>query len=133
MERNTLVETIGNKLNIPVDLMIELLHALVVPIFTYEGEVWGLTLCKDIEKWHLNFLKMVFHVKPSTGSAMVYGETASFPIYVTKYQRIAAMCCRILNGKPNKLSCFLYKCDSGSGDRETEMGLARAHRAEARR
>ena len=90
--------------------MIELFHTLVVPIITYWSEMWGFLLCKNIELLHVNFLKMVLHDKPSTCSAMVYSETASFPIYVTIYKRMVAMWCRILNGKPNTLSCVLYKC-----------------------
>ena len=99
----------SRKLDLPVDLQIELFHSLVVPIVTYGSEIWGFSMCSNIEKLHLKFLKLIMGVRASTCSAAVYGETGTFPLYVGVYTRMIGFWCRTLQGKSNKLSHKLLK------------------------
>ena len=78
----------SRKLDLPVDLQIELFHSLVVPIVIYGSEIWGFSMCSNIEKLHLKFLKLIMGVRTSTCSAAVYGETGTFPLYVGVYTRM---------------------------------------------
>ena len=99
----------SRKLDLPVDLQIELFHSLVVPIVTYGSEIWGFSMCNNIEKLHLKFLKLIMGVRTSTCSAAVYGETGTFPLYVGVYTRMIGFWCQTLQGKSNKLSHKLLK------------------------
>ena len=100
----------GRKLQLPFDLMIEWFYSLVVPIITYGSEIWGFSLIKDTEKLQLKFIKMVLNVKGSTCSAIVYGETGIYLIYICIYKLMISFWCRVLNGDSSKLSYILYDC-----------------------
>ena len=100
----------GRKLQLPFDLMTELFYSLVVPIIIYGSEIWGYSMIKDIEKLQLKFMKMILNVKASTCSAVVYGETGIYPIYICIYKRMISFWCKVLNGDSSKLSYILYDC-----------------------
>ena len=62
--------------------------AFVGSILSYSCEVWGFNKCKNIEKIHLKFLKLLLGVKKSTSSMAVYGETGRYPLYINRYERM---------------------------------------------
>ena len=100
----------SKKLYLPVDLMIELFDKLVTPILTYGAEVWGFGDNVLLERLYLKFMKMVLHVKRSTPSCMVYGETGTFPIQLSILQKMLGFWSKLCNSeRPHKISVTLYR------------------------
>ena len=94
------------KFDLPVDLQLELFDSLVVPILTYNCEVWGHTNIDPIEKLHLKFLKYVLRVKTSTCNSMVYGELGRYPLSVRVKKQMVAFWAKTLYCKSSKLSAI---------------------------
>ena len=69
-------------------ILCQLFDAFVGSILSYSCEVWGFNKCKNIEKIHLKFLKLLLGVKKSTSSMAVYGETGRYPLYINRYVRM---------------------------------------------
>ena len=80
--------TKARRLQLPVDLQIELFDKTVVPILLYGCEVWGCSNISEIEVFYRKFLKIVLKVGKSTPNCMVYGETGKFPLQLTIFTRI---------------------------------------------
>ena len=95
------------KFKLPVDLQLELFDSLVVPILTYNCEIWGLKHTNMIEKLHLKFMKFVLNVKTSTCNSMVYGELGRYPLHIRVKKQMVGFWAKTLQGKSNKLSCVM--------------------------
>ena len=54
----------------------------------YACEIWGSKMGKEIEIMHINFIKTVLGVKPSTNTYLLHAETGRFPLHVTIYNYI---------------------------------------------
>ena len=78
------------KLMLPPDVQIELFNRMITPILLYGCEVWCPTMTDLASKLHLRFLKIMFKLKKSTPSVMVYGEFGQFPLEIEAK-------CRMLN------------------------------------
>ena len=63
-----------NRLNLSIDLQIELFDKMIKPILLYGCEVWGFSNITLIERVQLQFLKSIFNLKQSTPNIMIYGE-----------------------------------------------------------
>ena len=74
--------------HMPVNVDFELFDTLIKPILLYACEIWGSKMGKEIEIMHINFIKTVLGVKPSTNTCLLYAETGRFPLYVTIYGQI---------------------------------------------
>ena len=72
----------NRKLNLPLDIQLELFDSLVLPILTYGCEVWGFENTNLIEKLHLKYLKYSLSLKLSTPTCMALGETGRFPVSI---------------------------------------------------
>ncbi len=72
----TLYSLIGTsrKLDLPVDIQIELFNTMVVPVLTYGYEIWGDSIIREIELLHLKFMKHVLYVHRYTSRDFVYGN-----------------------------------------------------------
>ncbi|XP_061167256.1 uncharacterized protein LOC133176104 [Saccostrea echinata] len=99
--------------NLPIECQLDFFDKVVVtvPILTYGCEIWGYENLDIIERVHLKFLKHIFHLKSSTASYMVYGETGRFPLYINIYTRMISYWLKLLtpNSLENKIVCVLYK------------------------
>ena len=69
--------------HMPVNIVFELFDTLIKPILLCACEIWGSKMGKEIEIMHINFIKTVLGVKPSTNTCLLYAETGRFPLYVT--------------------------------------------------
>lgn len=45
----------ARKLNLPIDIQLELFDAKVVPILLYSAEIWGFENCNIVENFHVQF------------------------------------------------------------------------------
>ena len=74
--------------HMPVKDVFDLFDTLVRPIVMYNCEIWGINMNKDLEQFHLSFMKRVLGVKKSTNNCLIYAETGRHPFYVCIYKRI---------------------------------------------
>ena len=101
--------TKARRLQLPVDLQIELFDKTVVPILLYGCEVWGCSNISEIEVFYRKFLKIVLKVGKSTPNCMVYGETGKFPLQLTIFTRIVNFWVKISEDKNKKIATKFYK------------------------
>ncbi len=68
------------KLDLPIDICLELFDRMVVPILTYGCEVWGYEDLGLLERLHLKFCKILLKLSKYTASCMLYNELGRFPM-----------------------------------------------------
>ena len=98
----------SRKLNLPVDILLQLFDSMVAPILLYGSEVWGYEDNSIIESLYLSFYKMILKVKKSTPSCILYGELGRYPVDVFIKSRMIGFWKRIVCGKKDKISAVLY-------------------------
>ena len=74
---------------IPIKHMLQLFDTYVASILHYSCETWGFTKAITIERVHRKYLKRILGVKLSTNNHAIYGELGRYPLYITRYVRIA--------------------------------------------
>ena len=82
---------------------------MVLPILIYGSEIWGFENIDILERVHLQFCKMILHLKQSTPNFIVYAELGRYPITVSVKLRMINFWSRLLNGKESKICAVLYK------------------------
>ena len=98
----------GNRLNLPLDLRLELFDSMVVPILLYGCEVWGFENFELIESLHLKYCKYIMKLSRYTPSVMVYGELGRYPLKVNIYTRMIKFWANIILGSKDKLTYNAY-------------------------
>ena len=68
-------------------LFFKLFDCQIQPMLTYGSEVLGIMADSIIERVHLFAIKRFFNVSTRTPSALVYGETGRYHLYVNTYTR----------------------------------------------
>ena len=76
--------------NLSQDLQLDFFDKTIKPILLYGSEIWGFGNCDVIERVQLKFIKLIFNVKRSTPTNMIYGELGIFPITVDIQQRVVS-------------------------------------------
>ncbi len=74
--------------HLPVKVVFELFDTLVKTRLLYGCDIWGCDICKDIELFHLRFIKKILGVKGSTNTCLLYMETGRYPLYIEIYKRV---------------------------------------------
>ena len=64
----------ARKLNLPIDIQLELFDQLVRPILLYGCEVWAFGDISYVEKFYLKFCIQLLRLRTSTANCMIYGE-----------------------------------------------------------
>ena len=95
-------------LSLPFDVQIDLFNKTIKPVLLYGCEVWGYGNCDIIERVHLKFLKIIFNLKRSTPSFMIYGELGITPITVDIKARLASYWSKLVENQSNKLTSVMY-------------------------
>ena len=72
--------TKARKLNLDLDVVLELFDKTVTPILYYGCEVWGFSNIEAIEKLHRRFCKIILKVNKYTVNCMILGELGRFPL-----------------------------------------------------
>lgn len=98
----------GNQLHLSLDDQLHLFDKIVVPILLYGCEVWGYSNVDIIERIHVKFCKLLFHLKSSTPNYMIYGELGRVPLIVHMKTRIIAYWLKIIHGKQSKYCYIMY-------------------------
>ena len=72
--------TKSRRLDVPIDITLDLFDKLVLPILMYGSEVWGHSNLKPIEILLMNFMRRLLKLGESTSNCMLYGETGKTSI-----------------------------------------------------
>lgn len=99
----------SRKLQLTIDLQLQLFDSMVVPILLYGSEVTGFENSEVLERLCTQFYKIVLNVKTITPNVMLYGELGRYPINILCKARMVGFWQRIVNGKQDKISLKLYK------------------------
>ena len=74
-----------------INIFQKLFNSKLQPMLLYAAEIWGLDddYCNQIEKTQLGLfaLKRFLGVGHRTPNAMIYGDTARYPLYINAYVR----------------------------------------------
>ncbi len=100
----------SRKLDLPVDIQLELFNTMVVPVLTYGCEIWGDNIIREIELLNMKFMKHVLYVHRYTSTDIVYGELGVYPLEITIKCKMINYWSRLVTGKDTKLSHVMYKC-----------------------
>ena len=78
--------------------------------FTYGAEVWGIMADHGaIERVHVFAIKRLLNVSTRIPSALVYGETGRYPLYVNTYTRCIKYWLNLVRMPDNRLLLKSYK------------------------
>ena len=99
----------SRKLQLPVDLQIQLFDSMVVPILLFGSEVTGFENSDILERLCTQFYKIILKVKKTTPNVMLFGELGRYPINILCKSRMVGFWQRIINGKHDKIAYRLYK------------------------
>ena len=97
-------------LNLPIELKIDLFNKMVKPVLLYGCKLWGIGNTEPLERIQLKFLKYIFHLKTSTPSFMVYGETSCMPLSFDINCRLISFWTQLpdTENNCNRLSTLIY-------------------------
>ena len=70
------------KLQLPLDIYLNLFDQMVLPVLMYGCEVWGYENLDILETFFRSFLKKTLKLKDQTTNCMVYGESGRKPLYI---------------------------------------------------
>ena len=84
------------RMDLPMDISLELFDRMILPILLYGCEVWGFEDVSIVEKLHLKFIKIMLRVSKFTPSCMVYYESGCFPLRKTIQERMVNFWARLL-------------------------------------
>ena len=62
------------KLDLAIDIQLQLFDSLILLICLYGCEVWGFENIDLVERLHLQFCKSILYVNKSTSTCMVLGD-----------------------------------------------------------
>ena len=99
----------ARKLDLPIDIQLELFDQLVIPILLYGCEVWAFGDIADIETFYLRFCKQVLRLKTNTATCMVYGEIGRSGISTVIDKRLVLYWYKLARSKNSKLSNVIYR------------------------
>ena len=99
----------SRKLQLPVDLQLQLFDSMVIPILLYGSEITGFENSEILERICIEFYKIILNVKKTTPNVMLYGELGRYPIEILCKSRMVGFRQRIVNGKQDKIAFKLYK------------------------
>lgn len=96
------------KLNLPIDMQLQMFDCMVAPILLYGAEVCGYEKSEIIESLYLHFYKIIMCFKKCTPNIILYGELGRYPAEILLKSRIIGFWKRLVCGKQDKISSILY-------------------------
>ena len=100
--------TKSRRLDVPIDITLDLFDKLVLPILIYGSEVWGHSNLKPIEIFYRNFIRRLLKKGESTSNCMLYGETVKTSIQPIIEKRMISFWLRLTQDKPQRLIYVVY-------------------------
>ena len=100
--------TKARRLQLPIDLQLELFDKTVLPVLLYGCEVWGCANISDIEVFYRYFLKIILRLGKSTPNCMVYGETGTKPLQYKVDKQMLSFWIKVSEDKDSKIAKNIY-------------------------
>ena len=94
----------AQRLNLPIDIVVELDDQLVLPILLYGSEICGFSDISAIEVIYRTLLRGKLKLNRSTANCMVYGELGKCCIMNTVKERMVNLWYRLVTSKQSKIS-----------------------------
>ncbi len=94
------------EINIKANL--HLFDTLVLPVLNYGSEIWGFAKAEKLEKFYLNYLKTILHVRQSTPSCFIYKEIEVLPLITHRLLRIFKFWLKIVCLPDSSLLKYVY-------------------------
>ena len=98
----------SKSVQLPIDLTLDLFDKTVSPCALYGAEIFGFNNCSKLEILQLKYLKYALHLKTSTTTNMIYGETGYFPIEILVKIRMVSFWVSLITGSHDKISFKMY-------------------------
>jgi len=91
----------ARKLNLPVEMQLNMFETMVALILLFGSEVWGFENVDIIDRFQVKFVKIrvVLGLKQTTSSCMVYGELGLLPLSTQIKSSVLNNWCKVLNDK----------------------------------
>ena len=86
---------LNNHKHMPVKDVFDLFNTLVKPIILFNSEICGININKELEQFHLSFMKIILGVN----NCLIYAETWRYPFYIYIYIRIVKYWFKISTAK----------------------------------
>ena len=93
----------AQRLNLAIDIVVELYDQLVLPILLYGSEIWGFSDISAIEVMYRKFLRGILKLNRSTANCMVYGELGKCCIMNSVKERMVNFWSRLVTSKQSKI------------------------------
>ena len=97
----------AQRLNLPIDIVVELYDQLVLPILLYGIEIWGFSDISAIEVIYIIFFRGIQKFNRSTANCIVYGELGKCCIMNSVKERIVNFWSRLVTSKQSKISYIM--------------------------
>ena len=98
----------ARRLQLPIDIQLELFDKTVLPVLLYGSEVWGCSNISDIEVFYKFFLKTILKLGRSTPNCMVYGETGTLPLKCKIEKRMLSFWIKVSEDNISKIAKNMY-------------------------
>ena len=98
----------SRKLQLPVDIQLQMFDTMVLPISFYDSEVTSYEKPDMLERLCLQFYKIILNVKTTTPNLILYGELGRHPVSIDIKARMIGFWQRLINGKHDTISRKLY-------------------------
>ena len=96
------------KLQLPLDIYLNLFDTLVSPVLLYGCEIWGYEGTENLEIFFRSFLRKTLKLNDQTSNYMVYGECGKMPLNLIIQLRMINFWLHITSGNENKLVFQVY-------------------------
>jgi hypothetical protein len=91
-------------------LFFKLFDCQIQPILTYGAEAWGLIADHTvIERVHLFAIKRLLNVSAKTPSALVYGESGRYPLYIQSYTKCIKYWLKVTQMSDDRIPLKAYR------------------------
>ncbi len=94
---------------LPLTHIFEIFDSLLKPKVLYGCETWGIDNYKEIELFHLRFIKQALHVKSTTNTCMLYAETGRYPLSIDINIRMVKYWIKLMNSDQRSLMHIVYQ------------------------
>ena len=101
--------TKSRRLELPVDLQVEIFDKTVLPVLLYGCEIWGCANIADVEVFYHKYLKLILKLGRSTPNCMVYGETGTLPLQYVIEKRILSFWMKTSEDNLSKIATKMYR------------------------
>ena len=97
------------RLNLPIDMFVELFEKVSIPVLLYGSEVLGYENTRQLQVMVNKVMRRTLRLNKSTSVCMINGELGLEEIFEFVENRMLNYWCNIATGEEEKISSVLYK------------------------